>query len=153
MYNLWMWVQTANWHGFCLRGSGAISLNVDMLMTYIALHIIMTVLLALIKLPFNSPFLSPLFFFCLVLLLFLYCNFLANGPFSKLCSRKLTNVFPLRVKPFCMALVEQLGDNSWWVVCAACCHMVLVFTIMHLYNVNKQLCCPFLFSSSFYVFL
>ena len=34
-----------------------------------------------------------------------------------------------------MALVEQLGDDSWWVVCAACCHMALVFAIMHLYNI------------------
>ena len=30
-----------------------------------------------------------------------------------------------------MALVEQLGDNSWRVVCAACCRMALVFAIMH----------------------
>ena len=33
-----------------------------------------------------------------------------------------------------MALVEQLGDDSWSVVCAACCHMALVFAIMHLYK-------------------
>ena len=31
-----------------------------------------------------------------------------------------------------MALVEQLGDDSWSVVCAACCHMALVFAIMYL---------------------
>ena len=31
-----------------------------------------------------------------------------------------------------MALVEQLGDDSWWVVCAACCHMALVFAIVHI---------------------
>ena len=36
-----------------------------------------------------------------------------------------------------MALVEQLGDDSWSVVCAACCHMALVFAIMHLYNILK----------------
>ena len=34
-----------------------------------------------------------------------------------------------------MALIEQLGDDSWLVVCAACCHMALVFAIMHLYNI------------------
>ena len=34
-----------------------------------------------------------------------------------------------------MALVEQLGDDSWSVVCAACCHMALVFAIMHLCNI------------------
>ena len=33
-----------------------------------------------------------------------------------------------------MALVEQLGDDSWSVVCAAGCHMALVFAIRHLYN-------------------
>ena len=46
-----------------------------------------------------------------------------------------------------MAIVEQLGDDSWWVVCAACCHMVLVFAIMHLYNIFLILYCdcPFLF--------
>ena len=32
-----------------------------------------------------------------------------------------------------MALVEQLGDDSWLVVCAACCHMARVFTITHIY--------------------
>ena len=36
-----------------------------------------------------------------------------------------------------MALAEQLGDDSWSVVCAACCPMSLVFAIMHLYNLKK----------------
>ena len=48
-----------------------------------------------------------------------------------------------------MVLVEQLGDNSWRVVCAACCHKALVFAIMHLYNfffLNILYCvCAFLF--------
>ena len=26
-----------------------------------------------------------------------------------------------------MAVVEQLGDDSWSVVCAACCHMFMHF--------------------------
>ena len=30
-----------------------------------------------------------------------------------------------------MSLGEQLRDDSWSVVCVACCHMALVFTIMH----------------------
>ena len=34
-----------------------------------------------------------------------------------------------------IAHVEQPGDDSWPVVCAAFCHMALVFTIMHLYNI------------------
>ena len=34
-----------------------------------------------------------------------------------------------------MAPVQQLGEVSWLVVCAACCHMTLVFAVMHLYNI------------------
>ena len=74
---------------------------------------------------FPIPISCLLFF----LLLFLSCHFSANGPFSWLFSRKLSNVFQ---KGFCF--VEQLGDDSWLVVCAACCHMALAFAIMHLYN-------------------
>ena len=33
-----------------------------------------------------------------------------------------------------MAPGQQLGEVSWSVVCAACCHMALVFAVMHLYN-------------------
>ena len=33
-------------------------------------------------LSFDSPFLSPLLFFCLVLLFFPFCHFSANGPFA-----------------------------------------------------------------------
>ena len=48
-----------------------------------------------------------------------------------------------------MALVEQLGDDSWQVVCAACCHMALVFAIMHLCNIYfiLRLSIPFLYFS------
>ena len=28
-----------------------------------------------------------------------------------------------------MAHVQQLGDDSWSLVCAACCHLALVFAI------------------------
>ena len=41
----------------------------------------------------------------------------------------------LGVRPLDMAPVEQLGDDSWYVVCAALCHMALVFAIKHLYIV------------------
>ena len=34
-----------------------------------------------------------------------------------------------------MAPVQQLGEVSWSVVCAACCPMALVFAVMHLYNI------------------
>ena len=47
-----------------------------------------------------------------------------------------------------MAL-EQLGDNTWQVVCAACCHMALVFAIIYLYNFFNLLflSIPFLYFS------
>ena len=38
---------------------------------------------------FDSSFLPPVLFFCLVLLLFLSCHFSANGPFSYLLSMSL----------------------------------------------------------------
>ena len=41
-----------------------------------------TLLSGISGLSFDSPFLSPLVFFCLVPLLFLSCNFSVNGPFS-----------------------------------------------------------------------
>ena len=46
-----------------------------------------------------------------------------------------------------MTPVQQLGEVSWSVVCAACCHMTLVFAIMHLYNLKQLLLLsiPFLY--------
>ena len=38
-----------------------------------------------------------------------------------------------------MVPVKQLGKISWSVVCAACCHMALVFAVMHLYNIFSNL--------------
>ena len=43
--------------------------------------------------------------------------------------------FSFRDRLFCMVPVQQLGEVSWSMVCAACCHMTLVFAIMHLYNI------------------
>ena len=89
-------------------------------------------------LSFDFPFLSPL--------LFLLPSPLALSVLSCFCYwsilrtfflQKTLKYFSLRVRLFCMALVEQLGDDSWQVVCAACCHMTLVFAIMHLYNILK----------------
>ena len=34
-----------------------------------------------------------------------------------------------------MASVQQLGEVSWSVVCAACCHMALVFAVKHFHNI------------------
>ena len=48
--------------------------------------------------------------------------------------RKVSNIFHLRVRLLCVALTEQLGDDSYLAVCAACCHMALAFA-MNFYNV------------------
>ena len=32
-----------------------------------------------------------------------------------------------------MAPVQQLGEVSWSVIYAACCHMALVFAVMHFF--------------------
>ena len=46
-----------------------------------------------------------------------------------------------------MAPSQQLGEVSWSVVCTACCHMMLVFAVMHLYDIFLffYCFCPFLF--------
>ena len=46
-----------------------------------------------------------------------------------------SSIFSLRDRLFCMAPVQQLGEDSRSVVCAACCHMTLIFAVMHLYNI------------------
>ena len=38
-----------------------------------------------------------------------------------------------------MAPFKQLGELSWLVECTACCHMALVFAVMHLYNITKKI--------------
>ena len=45
---------------------------------------------------------------------------------------KISLKFSLRDSPFRMAPLQQL-EVSWSVVCATCCHMALVFAVMHLY--------------------
>ena len=83
---------------------------------------------------FHSPFLSPLSFFCLVLMLFWSCHFSANGPFSSFLQKIL--IFSKR---------QAFSYGSCWaarrwqyVLCTACCHMALVFDTMHLCNVKKK---------------
>ena len=72
-------------------------------------------------LSFDSPFLSPLFFFslsffffffCLVLLLFLSCHFFLLMVHSPDFFFRKLKYFSLKIKLFCMALVEQLGDDN-----------------------------------------
>ena len=85
-------------------------------------------------LSFDSDLLSPLLFFYLVLLLFLLSFSACSSIFLNIF-QKILQYFSLRDRHFCMAPVLQLGEDRWSVVCAACCHMALVFAVMHLYNI------------------
>ena len=67
----------------------------------------------------------PFFFFFFGLLLF---PLMAPSLGFFLC-RKCMNTFCCEVRFFVWPL---LGDGGWSVVCAACCHVTLVFAIMHL---------------------
>ena len=67
-------------------------------------------------LSFDSSFLFPLWFFYIVLLLFFLVIFLlvpavVHTPRSCLFSPETFSA--LFIKLFCMALVENLGDDSW----------------------------------------
>ena len=62
-------------------------------------------------------------------------SFSACWPFILNFFQKILQYFSLRDRLFCMAPVWRLGEDSWSVVCAACCHITLVFAIMHLYNI------------------
>ena len=72
-----------------------------------------TLLSGISGLPFDSTFLSPLLFFLpSPLALFVLFFFLLIVCSPDFFPRKL-RYFSLRVRLFCMALVEQLGDDSW----------------------------------------
>ena len=62
-------------------------------------------------------------------------SFSACWPFPLNFFQKILQYFSLRDRLFCMAPVQRLGEDSWSVVCAAYCHMTLVFAVMHLYNI------------------
>ena len=100
---------------------------------------------------FDSTF--PLYYLLSLVLLLspvtLSVIFLRAGPFSWTFFRKILQYFSLRDRDFCMAPFQQLGDVSWSVVCAACCHMALVFAVKHLHTVWKML---LLLSSTFLLF-
>ena len=59
--------------------------------------------------------------------------------------QKILYYFSLRDRIFCVAPVWQLGEVSWSVACAACCHMAPVFAVMHLYTILLLLSIPFLY--------
>ena len=74
---------------------------------------------------------QPGYFFCLIF-------FPACWPILLILFHKIQQYFLLRDRLFCTAPVQQLGEVSWSVVCAACCHMAPVFAVMHLYNSKKM---------------
>ena len=86
-------------------------------------------------LSFDSTLIFPVLFLCLVMLIFLSYLFSACWPILLIFFQKILQHFSLRDWLFCMASVQQLGGVSWSVVCAACCHMAVVFAVMHLYNI------------------
>ena len=96
-------------------------------------------------LSIDSTLLSHLFFFCLVLLFFLSYLFCSFWPILLNFVKKNLQYCSLTDRRFCTAPVQQLVEVSWSVVCAACCHMVLVFAVIHLYVLfSLLLCIPFL---------
>ena len=60
------------------------------------------------------PFLSPLLFFSLVLLLFLLM--VHSSDFSP----KNILIFFVKMWSFCIPLVDEIGGDSWCVVCGVC---------------------------------
>ena len=94
---------------------------------------------AVIRFPF--PISSLGFFLCLVLLLFLSCNFSANGPFP--------NFFPENSQSWAFLYGSCRAARRWKLVvaCAACCCMALCF-----YNIFDCFH-PFLFLNIFLLLL
>ena len=59
------------------------------------------------------------------------CHFYTTAHFFWLSAKTFSSIFLFRNGMFCMAVVEYLGDNIWYVLCVTCCHMALVFAIIH----------------------
>ena len=92
---------------------------------------------------FLSHFFCPVLLPCLVIFLLP-----VRSPdfFRKSLTFKKKKRITLFSFLFCMAIIELLGDDSWQMVCATCCHMALVFAIMclHLFYFLLFLSIPFL---------
>ena len=95
-------------------------------------------------LSFDSTLLSPLLFFCLVLIQFLSYLFLPAGPFfwTFFFSRKFFNIFHLGDRLFLYGSCLAARRSKLSVVHAACCHMALVFAVRHLYVYFFNCFCP-----------
>ena len=53
---------------------------------------------------------------------------------------KVSLTFSLRDRISCMAPVEQPGEVSWSMVCAACCHMTQVFAVSRTGDLRMRIC-------------
>ena len=90
-------------------------------------------------------------FLCLVLLLFLPCPFSAKYLSSwRFFSGQFSSTFRLEIGCFCVTLVEQLGDDSWSMVCSllpfvfVCfwfCLFVCLLTVLCWTQYHRALCC------------
>ena len=83
------------------------------------------------------------FVFCLSKYFFLSLCFSLCVSLSLLLSLSLSLLLFFRWQTFFFSFIfvclnsSCWGARRWWqVVCAACCHMALIFAIMHLYNVD-----------------
>ena len=91
-------------------------------------------------LSFDSTLPSPFVLFCLLPLPYLSCLFSAYWPILLTFFQRILQYFSLRDRIFSIALLQQLGDDDWLMLCAACWFMAQVFiffffAFMALYNI------------------
>ena len=86
-------------------------------------------------LSFDSPFLSPLLFCCLVLLLFLFGHFSVHS--CDVSPENSPAFLLLRDRIFCTAIIEQLEDDSW------CVQFAVYISCIYIYM--KKGSVPFLY--------
>ena len=61
--------------------------------------------------------------------------FFKRAPVSQLGEVSCTVICAACCHMALVFAVSQLGEVSCSVICAACCHMALVFAVMHLYHI------------------
>ena len=84
-------------------------------------------------LSFESPFLTPFLFVCLVLLHFLSCDFssyFSNGPFSCLFSRKFSNIFREELAFFVWLLLAAI----WHWYLPLCIYVIFIIFIVSVHS-------------------
>ena len=89
-------------------------------------------------LSFESPFLTPFLFVCLVLLHFLSCDFssyFSNGPFSCLFSRKFSNIFREELVFFVWLLLAAI----WHWYLPLCIYVIFIVSVHSFFFFNLVL--------------